>query len=188
MRAGLSLIESLLILAVLAVVVGLTLPRLDTASFRADTGARQLRAALAQARALAVERRSDVIVSVDTIGNRVRLLHDVNGDGKADLGEEALWQRLTGGVHFVSPASGVNGAPSPSVSGNNIIDVESMPSLVFRDDGSAASSLQLYIRAEGRIKTAVRAVTLEDSAAAALSYRATDNKWKPYSGRGSKDP
>ena len=66
-----------------------------------------------------ITRQSNVIVSFDTGGKRVRLVQDDNNNGAIDAGERVNFRALEEGAKFVKPTwNGPNGTtPAASVVG-----------------------------------------------------------------------
>jgi prepilin-type N-terminal cleavage/methylation domain-containing protein len=177
-RGGVTLIEVLVVLAILAVIVGLALPRLDTAGFRADANVRHVRTTLQRAHRLAQQQQHDVIVSFDTVAGRIRTVEDSNSSGRADLGEHVVWRGLTDGARFVVPPAGISGAVSSAVAGKSISALDGMPTVTFHRDGSGSSNLEIYIQVRGSRSDAVRGVTLARSSPTTHWHRLVGGAWK----------
>jgi prepilin-type N-terminal cleavage/methylation domain-containing protein len=177
-RRGVTLVEALVVLAVLAVVVGLTLPKLDSARFRADANVRQVRVALQEAQRLSQERQHDVIVSFDIAGGRIRLLEDTDNNHSVTAGEPVAWRGLTGGGHFTVPAAGISGSVTSPVAGNSVATLDGMPTITFHRSGSASSSVEVYLQVDGGNGKAVRAVTVAQSTGRTQWFTHTGEAWK----------
>lgn len=159
-RAGFSLIELLVVLAVLAVMVGLAVPRLDSSRFRADANVRLVRMALQQAQRLSLQQQHDVLVSFDIAGGRIRVAEDTDNNRAVGASDPVVWRALTEGAVFAIPSTGINGTVSSAVVGSNLVTLDGMPTLTFHRSGAASSNLEVYISVPGRGKNAVRGVTL----------------------------
>src|SRR6185312_9034395 len=122
----------------------LALPKLNIAQFRTDNSVRALRSTLQTAQRLAITRQYDVIVSFDTLNQRIRTVEDLNNNYAADAGERVSWIPMDQGVRFAVPANGLTGSVSTSVVGTNVMSINSMPSVVFLRSGSASSSVEVY--------------------------------------------
>jgi Tfp pilus assembly protein FimT len=178
-RRGLSVIEALVILAVLAVIVGLAIPRLDTARFRADANLRLVGSTLGQARRLAAESRQAIIVSFDIDRGRMRILTDVDRSGGMSPGEEVHWRALSDGAHFVAPPRGISGnQAATAVMGLSVAQADGMPSVTYEASGSATSPLEIYLQVNGRGKPVVRGITHTPSTGETVSWRLSDGGWK----------
>jgi len=177
-RPGVSLIEALIVLAVLAVVVGLLLPRLDTAEFRAETNVRHIRSTFSEASSLARERGAPVILGIDVEGSHMRLLVDANHNGTADSGEFVQLRGLPGGAHFAAQPMGLRGVPVNAVEGPAVTAVDALPSITFQTDGVANGDLVVYLTVSTRRGSAVRAVSLTASTAVIREHKLSGGVWK----------
>ncbi len=178
-RRGVTLVEFLVVLAILAVLVGLGLPRLDSARFRADANVRLVRMALQQAQTLSAQRQHDVVVSFDLSGGRIRVLDDSDNSRSLTAGEHVAWRALTEGARFAVPAAGINGAVATAVSGSSVATLDGMPTVTFYRNGSLSSGVEVYIQVDGKKENVVRAVELVQSTGKTQSYRYTGAAWKP---------
>lgn len=180
-RRGVTLVELLIVLSLVAIAAGLVLPRYDVTPLRADAGVRLLHGALQQAQRMAVQHQHDMIVSIDVAGRRIRLAEDSTNDRIADAGERQRWLPLDQGVAFVvppapAPGSGAGGA----VSGTRVLTVDGMPSIVFHRNGAASSDLAVYLAAERRGRPGpgeLRAVTVLRSTGRTERFRWLGGAW-----------
>jgi Tfp pilus assembly protein FimT len=176
---GVTVIELLVLLAILAVIVGLALPRLDTVHFRADANVKLVRTVLQQAQQIAVQKGRDVIVGFDTAGARIRIVEDTDGNRALSDGEPVIWRSLTESAHFVVPPIGLSTQITPGVAGNAISSVDGMPSITFGKEGTVSSNAELYIVVDGKKDRAFRAVTLTQVSPKTQWYRLTGDAWTP---------
>ena len=177
-RRGLSLIEGLIILAVLAVLVGLALPRLDTAAFRADANARLVRTTLQQAQKRALDQKHGVIVSFDIPGGRVRVADDADNNRVLSEGEPVVWRTLTDAAHFYTPSPGINGPVSDAVTGGALEMLYGMPTVTFYRDGIPSSALEVYLLVKGGRGDAARGITLVQSTGRPEWFKRVGSQWR----------
>jgi prepilin-type N-terminal cleavage/methylation domain-containing protein len=177
-RDGFSLIELLIVLAVLAVLVGLALPRLDSASFRADANVRLVRMSLQQAQRLALQQQHDVLVSFDVAGGRIRVAEDTDNNKAVGGGEPVTWRALAEGAKFTTPSAGVYGAVATPVVGSALSTIDGMPSIVMHRSGSASSNLEVYLMVTGKKADAVRGVTLIQATGRTDWFKRIGAAWK----------
>jgi hypothetical protein len=71
----------MIVVAISGMMIALAIPRIDTTKYKADAVAQIIRTTLQNASRTAVTRQHDMIVSFDTVGERVRQHWDSNNDG-----------------------------------------------------------------------------------------------------------
>jgi Tfp pilus assembly protein FimT len=172
------MIEMLMVVALIAIVVTWALPKFSIARYRADAAGRLVRSLLQDGQRNAITRQSDVIISFDTIGHRLRIVQDVNNNGAIDAGELVQYRQLAEGAKYTTPTwAGVKGTtPSAPVTGT-MITVSSLPSVIFRRDGSASTDLEVYVTMRDAVKVEFRAVTLTASTGRTAMYKWNGKVW-----------
>lgn len=177
-RRGTSFLELVTVLAIVGVLIGIALPRLRTGRYQADAGAIQLTLALEQAQRVAVSKQLPVLVRIDSANHRVQLVEDRDGNGAITAGERSRWVPLDDPARFVSPPLRVGGEEADgAVVATRLDSVGALPTIVFRRDGSASATTELYLMALG--KTAdYRAVLLPRATAHAEWYRYGNGTWR----------
>lgn len=176
-RSGFTLVELLIVVALIGIMVAMAVPRFPLAQLRADAGVRTLRGALQTAQRMAVTRQSDVVVIVDTANARLRLHEDANRNGALDSTERIRAVPLEEGAALVVPSAGVFGAVDSYVEGTNLRDRDGNPSITFRRDGTSSSDVELYIRANDMRRAAWRAVVVAPSTGRVEAWRLVDSTW-----------
>lgn len=177
-RPGFTLIEIMIVVSLMAIVGAMALPRLRISSFRADAGMRTLEAALQQADRSAVVRQSDVMVSFDTAGNRVRIVIDANGNRSYDDGEEIHWRALEDGVRFATPPAGVQTPGGASVVGSAIVTRDNYPTVFYHRDGALSSEVELFIRSARPDVRDFRALHVRQSTGRVQLYQYDGAAWR----------
>jgi len=181
MRPGFTLAETMVVLVITAFVVSLALPRVDTTRYKADAVAQIVRTQLQNASRTAVTRQHDMIVSFDTLGERIKTVWDVNNDGKIGTTERISYRGLDVGILFADPAvNGVSGAAiTKPVSGLAVTTLNGFPTVIFHRDGSVSSDAEIYVSIAARGKPLYRAIVLTQATGRVDWYRLNTgtNKW-----------
>jgi Tfp pilus assembly protein FimT len=173
--------ELMVVVVIAGMMVALSIPKIDTAKWRADAIATIVRTTLQYAQRQAITRQHDMVVSFDTTGERIRTFWDMNNSGSIDAIERVTWRGLDVGVLFVDPAvNGVSGnAVTKPVNGAQIATVNGYPTVTFHRDGSVSTDAEIYIKVAGRGPPWYRAVTLTQATGRVDWYRlnASTGKW-----------
>jgi type II secretory pathway pseudopilin PulG len=146
-RSGLTVIELIMVCAVIGIIAGIAIPRFDINRYRADAAGRLLRVLLQEAQRNAITRQSNVIVSFDLASQRLRIVQDYNNNDTINVTDLIQYRKLEEGAHFSKPNwAGISGTvPSASVIGSGLQTVSGMPSVIFQRDGSASADLEIYV-------------------------------------------
>ena len=178
-RRGVTLIELMIVVSLISLVSALAMPKINMAQYRADDSVRAVRTALQLAQRMAITRQYDVIVSFDTIQQRVRIVDDLNNNYQIDGGERTTYVTLDQGVKFHAPPvnAGLNGPVSAGVTGNGIQSISGLPSIVFLRSGSASSNVELYLSSAGNNQVLYRAVQVTQSTGRTVWYRSLRSVW-----------
>jgi prepilin-type N-terminal cleavage/methylation domain-containing protein len=177
-RPGITAIELLIVLAIIAIIASIAFPKVNFAQFQVDAGARIVRISLQNAQRLAVTRQYDVVVSFDTAGRRVRVLEDNNNNASIDNGEHVTWHALDDNVHFATPPASADATPATGpIVGSNVKTIDGMPSVVFRRDGAASTDLDVYLTSKRAQNNDYRVVQVVQSTGRTEWRRYLNNKW-----------
>ena len=164
--AGFTIIEMLVVMALIGVIMAIGLPRIDPNKYKADAAAVTLRSLLMQAQRDAIVRQHDLIVSIDTAKRRLILGYDKNDDGTIQMTERVRLQALPEGDSYATPPAYLSEPGMQEYGGfrgNAIKTISGYPSVVFRRDGSVSSALEIYTKtprgkaADFRVVTVVQA-------------------------------
>jgi prepilin-type N-terminal cleavage/methylation domain-containing protein len=159
-RRGFTMPELALTVAIVAVIAGIALPRVNLHRFRIEAAVRVIQTTLQQAEREAVKRQHNFVVSFDVAGNRLRILDDLNNNSDADTGERIVWRTLDDGVKFATPPAGFGSGAAQAIAGTAVRTVNGMPSLIYRRDGAASSDLQAFITSTRNVSTDFRLLSV----------------------------
>jgi prepilin-type N-terminal cleavage/methylation domain-containing protein len=176
-RAGFTLIEMLIVITIIGIMAALALPRLRAASYDADAGMRTVQSALQQAQRIAIVRQTDVMVSFDTAGKRLRIVYDVNDNHQLDAGEEVHWKSLEPGDRFVTPPSGVQLSGAAAIVGNALATRNSYPTVYYHRDGALSSEIELYMSSYRPDLSDIRALHVRQATGRVQEYRYNGSTW-----------
>lgn len=177
-RRGHTLIEMMIVVAVLAVIASMAMPRVDYGAMRLDGNARKLRGILQQAWRLSIQRQHDIHVSIDAATGRIRTFEDNDNDGTADGGERISWQSLEEGARFAAPATTVSGVSPAPMSGPGVNTVELLPTVTFRRNGSTSGDVELFLNLDYRGTSAWRAITVAPATGRTDWFRLVNGAWR----------
>jgi prepilin-type N-terminal cleavage/methylation domain-containing protein len=176
-RRGHTLIETLVVLVVIATLAGIAGPRMNYSAMRVDANVRVVRAVLQQAWRSAIKNQHDMLVSVDTAGKRFRIVEDMNNDGLVTTGERVSFRTLEEGAEFGVPPSGVVGTVTSSVSGPGVKTLNGMPTITFRRSGATSGDVELYVSTMYRGVTYFRGVTVAQATGRSDWFRLVNGTW-----------
>ena len=176
-REAFTLIELLIVVTIVGILAALALPRIRAAQFDADTGMHTVQIALQQAQRFAILRQTDVMVSFDTAGKRVRIVYDINNNHQYDPGEVMKWAPLDDGTRFVVPPSGVQMAGGASVVGSSLASRDNYPTVYYHRDGALSSELELYLTSHRADLTDERAIHVRQATGRVQLYRYNGSTW-----------
>lgn len=175
-RAGVTLIELMLVVTIIAILAGFAIPRLDFIRYRSDAAARGVIGALQGAQRTAITRQHDVLVSFDEAQRRFRVVEDANNNGRHDPAERLAWRTLAENTQFGTPATPIT-TRGGAIVGRDIRTLDGMPTIVFRRDGSASGDSEIYFTSPRNRPTDFRAVIITESTGRAEWMRWNGDAW-----------
>jgi prepilin-type N-terminal cleavage/methylation domain-containing protein len=178
-ESGFTIIELLMVIALLAVVAAIAIPKLNYSAYRINAGVRGLTALLARAQRLAVTDQANVNVIFNVATNAVMLHEDANNNNAIDSGERVRTYPLGEGVAY-----GLGGAPVRIYSPAPLTfthALNSMPEIIFRRDGSASENGAIYLTSTAALNAArptdARDVEVIEATGRAEWYQYTGTAW-----------
>ena len=178
-RNGFTIIELLMVVAVISIVAGWALPKFSIARYRADAAGRLVRLVLQTAQRNAITRQSNVIISFDMTYNRMRVVQEYNNNDSLNTTDQVMFKPLEEGAKYVTPTwAGVSGAvPTGAVTGPSLKTVSSMTSVIFRRDGSASSDLEVYVTTRDAVRVEYRGIQLSSSTGKVDLFKWNGSTW-----------
>jgi Tfp pilus assembly protein FimT len=168
-----------MVLAIIAILSAVALPKLDFRQYRIDGSTRTVAAQLAAAQRQAVTNQANVSVIFDTTTKAVRIHEDDNNDNVQNGTERVRAYPIGEGVEF-----GLGGAPTRTFTPAPVSFTRkqgTLPVLIFRRDGSASESGAIYLStlnaaASSRTKDA-RSIEVTEATGRVSWYRYTGAAW-----------
>jgi len=174
--SGFTLVEILMVLALLGLVMAFALPKINFEAYRLSGAVRGAEGLLARAQRLAVTEQSNVNVLFDVANNAIKLHEDANNNNVIDPGERVRSYPLGDGVVY-----GIGAAPTRLYAPAPISFVHTMsgtPEIIFRRDGSASENGGFYITAQYSTSASdARSVEVIQSTGRVEWYQYTGAQW-----------
>jgi prepilin-type N-terminal cleavage/methylation domain-containing protein len=178
--SGFTILELLMVMAIIAIISAVALPKLDFSRYRIDAGVRGLAAGLQRAQRMAVTNQSNVNVVFVTAQSAIRIHEDENNNNVMDPNERVRQYPLGEGVEFgLGPTPTRLYTPAPITFTRQL---GGLPELIFRRDGSASENGAIYItsiNATARNRTQdARSVELIEATGRIEWWRYTGAAWQ----------
>lgn len=161
-RAGFTLVEVIVVTALVGIVLGIVFPLLRPEKFQLDAGVVVVASTITAQQRNSVLRQHNLVLAFDTAAGLVRVHQDADNDGAIDSGETWSVVELEEGVVFglgaASSRAGVTEAVSMTQTQGGL------PSLSFTRNGAASEEVVIYLTSERARETAGTAYA-EDSRA-----------------------
>ncbi len=178
-RAGLTLVEMLVVIGLIGLLTAIVAPRIDFEHYQIEGGMQAVSTTLMAAKRAAVAKQHNVVVMFDTTSSSLRILYDRDNDNTIDVTERIRVLQLSTHVRF-----GRASAPAlPQLGGNTVNDfrlIGGLPSIVFHRNGSASEAGGFYLTS---VRAAAGLATHQRDTRALELYRATGRpEWWRYNG------
>jgi prepilin-type N-terminal cleavage/methylation domain-containing protein len=173
-RTGFSLLELLIVLVIMGVVAGLTVPKLNLSTYRVDAIAQQVRSVFQTSQRTSLTRQYDVIISIDTFKHELRIAEDADNSGTIEPGEVRFWRptgQVEGNIFSVPPRGFSTPVVTTSVVGSGLKKIDNLPSIIFHRNGSASTNAEIYVANASKRDIQYRLITLTRSTGRTDMYR-----------------
>ncbi len=173
-QGGFTLVEIITVVAMIGVITGIVLLRVDRERARVDSQVQKLAFALNAAQREAVVRQHDVRVYFDTSAGQIKIHKDENNDGTVQTSEPQSDIYLEDGVVFgLQGTDGLTWGTSPVT-----FDlVGGVPTLVFHRNGSASAFGAAYVSSKRPLTEYNRAIEVERATGAVRCYSYRTGSW-----------
>ena len=120
------------------------------------------------------------MVSFDKTNNRIRILNDANNDGIVSSGETVRWRVLEENCVFAVPPKSIAGQTiATPFNGSNLkTSADGYPSITYRRDGAASSSLEVYLRSYSSDPNDFRVLVVTQATGRVEVMRYGNNQWR----------
>lgn len=177
-RSGFTAVEVVIVAVLVGIVAAMAVPRINYERFRADAAMRGVSIALQTAQRNAIMRQTNVVVSFDASGRRVRMLEDANNNCAVDPGERQYSRPLEEGTRLATPPVGYSGAVTAAVSTTDQCTVSGLPTVQFLRDGASSSDLEVYLTSSRGTRQDFRLVRVMRATGRTQLYKFDGGAWR----------
>jgi len=175
------MLEVMLALTLTGILLAVMIARLDVNRRDADSTVQRLGSAMLTARHEAVTSRHEMILTIDQLNRRVRVIWDVNSSGTVDAGERIQVVSLGSRISFA-----LGGAPARAFGPQPVTfneTVGGLPALTFHPSGRASGVDGFYITTTRAIAAAANGSLryADDTRAVEISRATGQSQWFRYS-------
>jgi prepilin-type N-terminal cleavage/methylation domain-containing protein len=178
---GFTLIEIVIVLAILGLLAVIALPNIDLGRYQANSAMQGIGSTLLAAQRRAVTRQHDIVVTFNIATNAMSVHEDANNDGDVDADERNIAYPVGDKIVF-----GAGGAPDHPIGPGPITFtkvVRGFPALTFHRNGSASESGGFYLTTRralsaGGIPTDGRVIEVERSTGRTSWFRFVNGQWR----------
>ncbi|MHB8838601.1 MAG: GspH/FimT family pseudopilin [Gemmatimonadaceae bacterium] len=177
-RRGYTIIELMLVLALIAIMAAMAIPKISFLRLRQDANGRLVQKTLISAQQTAMKYNTNVLFVLDYAASRMRVVQDTNANGAADAAEQWTSWRLNEGASFAIPAVTVDGATAYYATGPGVSSTGTGPVITFYPNGSASGDAFLYIGVPTGRSDALRAIEFTGATGRTRLWRYLSGSWK----------
>jgi prepilin-type N-terminal cleavage/methylation domain-containing protein len=178
-RRAFTLIEILMVIALIGVVAGFAVTRFSYWSYRMDANIRLLQNAIIGAQQTAITRNVNVQVMFDANAHRVRVLQDFNNNGVMDATDSVRYRPLADGAQFQSPPTTIDAIASAYMTGPGVIETGNPLQRAIRiePNGSVSGDVVVYIGSPRNLPEDFRALTIVGATARTGFWSRASGTW-----------
>jgi prepilin-type N-terminal cleavage/methylation domain-containing protein len=177
-RRGYTIIEVMLVVALIAIMASLALPKVSFLRYRQDANGRLVQRTLIVAQQRSLQKNTNVLFVMDYAGSRMRVVEDTNSNGAADGSERWESWMLGEGARFAIPTVTVDGATSYYATGPGISTTANGPTITFYPNGSASGDALLYVGVSTGASDALRAIEFTGATGRTRLWRYLSGAWR----------
>lgn len=179
-RPGFTIVELLIVLAVVGVMTALAMPSLGSGKTRAESGVQVVVSSLLQAQRMAVTSQRNTVVAFDSARGLIRIHQDLDNDGRIESGERQLLVELGEDLVFgVGPASPRSGETGPVTFDG---EQDGLPAVTFMRNGGMTQAGAVYVTTAESVDRPERAgdarlITVERATGRTSWFRYENGQW-----------
>jgi prepilin-type N-terminal cleavage/methylation domain-containing protein len=177
---GFTLIEILMVMALIGIIAGFAVTRVSYWSYRMDANIRLLQNVIIGAQQLAITKNVTVQVMFDANEQRARILQDYNNNGVMDASDTVRYRPLADGAEFQSPPTTIDGVAAAYITGPGAIETGNPLQRAIRiaPNGSLSGDAVVYIGSPRRISADFRALTIVGATARTGFWSLNGGAWR----------
>jgi prepilin-type N-terminal cleavage/methylation domain-containing protein len=177
-RRAFTLIEVLMVMALIGIVAGWAVSRFSASGYKMDSNVRMMQNMLIGAQQTAITRNVNVQVMFDAVNDRVRVLLDADNDGTASAGETVTYRGLDG-AQFLTPTVSIDGAAEFYMTGPGAIETGNPLQRAIRiaPNGSLSGDVVVYIGTVAGRTTDLRALAITGATARTAFWSYLTGTW-----------
>lgn len=180
-RRGFTLIEILMVMALIGIVSGWIVTRLTTRRYQMDASVRLIQNVVMSAQQTAISRGIAVQLMFDASGttaHRIRVLLDADDDGTVSMSETVSYRPI-GGAAFLAPDTTLDGATPAYVTGPGLIVGRPALQQAIRigPNGTIDGDVHVYIGSAPTRITEMRAVVITGATGRTAFWTRSSGSW-----------
>lgn len=180
-RRGFTLIEILMVMALIGIFAGWAITRVSSSRYRMDANIRLLQNAMLGAQQTAITRNVPVQLMFDASSDstmRIRVLLDADDDGQVSMNEVVSYRPLTG-ARFLSPATTIDGATAAYATGPGLVSGRPalMQALRIAPNGTLGGDVVVYIGSAANRPEDFRALAVTGATGRTAHWSYSSGSW-----------
>ncbi len=178
-RPAFTLVEILMVLALIGIVSGWAISRFSAASYKMDSNIRMLQNVMIGAQQTAITRNMNVQVMFDATNSRVRTLLDADNSGTASNSETVTYRGLDG-ANFLTPPTTIDGAAEFYMTGPGVIETGNPKQRAIRiaPNGALSGDVVVYLGTVAGREMDFRGLAITGATARTSFWSHTTGAWR----------